>query len=143
MGKLINKIKAIAKILVGVIVASFLGSLITLFVVIITGAGALGLALGIVVMTGAAALGAVIGSRWAKNNITDYENAKKIAIWSALLFLVTNLLISAAGNILSSFVGTPKTDFWIQAAQIIAQSFVIYAASQCVMSRLIKKENQE
>ena len=93
MGKLINKIKAIAKILVGVIVASFLGSLITLFVVIITGAGALGLALGIVVMTGAAALGAVIGSRWAKNNITDYENAKKISIWSALLFLVTNLLI--------------------------------------------------
>ena len=143
MKRLVSRAKAVTKILTGVVVASFLGSLGTLIVVLMTGMGVFGLILGIAVMIGAVMLGSMVGARWAKTNIIDKEDVKKIALWSALIFLVVNVMVSGIGTLLSSVVSGMKTDLLIQILQIIAQSFVIYAVSRWVMIRLIKKENNE
>jgi hypothetical protein len=143
MKRLVSRAKAVTKILTGVVVASFLGSLGTLIIVLMTGMGIFGLILGIAIMIGAVMLGSMVGARWAKTNIIDKEDVKKIALWSALIFLVVNVMVSGIGTLLSSVVSGMKTDLLIQILQIIAQSFVIYAISRWVMIRLIKKENNE
>jgi MFS family permease len=141
--RLVSKTKAIAKILIGVVVASFLGSIITVSVMLVVRAGTLGLAIGMLIMIGAVMVGAMLGSKWAKKNIADKKEARNVALWSALIFLVVNILVSGIGVFLSSTIAGIKTNFLTQAAQITAQSFMIYAASRYVMNRLIKKENNE
>jgi hypothetical protein len=144
MGRTLNKIKAAAKILAGVIIASFVGSFISILAMLLTGAGALSFALGILIMLGSAALGAFIGGKWARNNVAEMERVRGIAVSSAAIYLAVNLTVSAVGSMLPSLVGQAKTGFWIQAAQIAAQSFVIYAASQSAMKKgLPKKETVE
>jgi len=144
MDKFFKKAKAIAKILTGAIVASFVGSFVSILAVLLTGAGALSFALGILIMLGSAALGAFIGGKWARNNVSEMENTRSIAIWSAAIYLAVNTMISAVSSILPAFFGGAKTDFWIQAAQVAAQSFAIYAASQSAMRKsLPKKEIME
>ncbi len=144
MGKFFNKTKAVAKILVGVIVASFVGSFISIFAMLFTGAGALSFALGIIIMIGAAALGAFVGGKWARKNTAELESVVPVAVSSAVVYLAVNLAISAVSSVLPAMFGGEKGGFWIQAAQVAAQSFVVYAASRSAMAKALpKKETME
>ncbi|MFA4999175.1 MAG: hypothetical protein WC519_00325 [Parcubacteria group bacterium] len=141
--KITDKIKAIAKILGGVVIASLLGSFVSVIIVFATGAGVLGMALGILVMLGITALGAFIGGKWARNNVAETESTRNVAVWSSIIFFAANLILLAASSVITAVFHGEKMGFWIQAAQVAAQSFVIYAASQTAMRRKSIKKTQD
>lgn len=135
-----KRIKAIFKILTGVILASFLGAFFSFLAVIFSiNLGVVAVALGISIMLIMASLGAWFGSKWALKDVSDLKDARIISMRSALLFLVFHLILFAVAGLFAAGVGEKGLDFGIQAIQVGAQSFAIYASSYISMRRgLIK-----
>ena len=105
MSSFIKKIKAIAKILAGVVVASLIGNMVAFPVIIFTGAGIISLVIGAIIIITATAGGVYIGGIWARKNITDIAGAKSVATWSTIIFLIANIMLAVTGGLILFLVG--------------------------------------
>lgn len=143
MARTMEKTKAVTKVLVGTLVISFIGGAFAVPVVIFLGMGIVAIAAGMIIMIVAAALGAWIGGLWAGKNITEKAVAKKISIWAASLFLTVNVFLLAGDAVITVAYGKKVEGLLIQALQVAAQSFLVYAVSYVGIRRnLIKREEK-
>ncbi len=139
-----KKIKAIAKILVGIVMASLIGTMITLPIIIFTGAGILSLVIGALIIITTTAGGVYIGGLWARKNITDMAGAKSVAIWTTAIFLIASITLAVAGGLIMFLAGGEGMNYLIQIIQIVVQSYIIYAITiKTLQQYLNKKTNSE
>ena len=127
MSSSIKKIKAIAKILAGVVVASLIGTMIAFPSIIFTGAGIISLIIGAIIIITATVGGVYIGGLWARKNITDIVDAKSVAIWSVVIFLIANIMFVVTGGLITLLVGGEGMNHLIRITQIVVQTYIIYA----------------
>jgi len=140
----IKKIKAIVKILAGFVVASLIGSMIAVPVIIFTGAGIISLIIGAIIIIATTAGGIYIGGIWARKNITDMAGAKSVAIWATAIFLIASITLAVAGGLIMFLAGGEGMNYLIQIIQIVVQSYIIYAITiTTLQQRLNKKTNSE
>jgi len=140
----IKKIKAIAKILAGVVVASLIGNMVTFPIIIFTGAGIISLVIGAFIIITATAGGVYIGGIWARKNIADTAGAKSVAIWSTIIFLIANIILAVTGGLILFLVGGEGMSHLIRITQIVVQSYIIYAITVATLQKhLNKKTNSE
>jgi len=140
----IKKIKAIAKILAGVVAASLIGNMVSVFVIILTGAGIISLIIGALIIIIATAGGVYIGGIWARKNITDTAGAKSVAIWTATIFLIANIMLVATGELILFLVGGEGMNHLIRITQIVIQTYIIYVITIATLEQhLNKKTNSE
>ena len=144
MSSFIKKIKAIAKILAGVVVASLIGNMVTFPIIIFTGAGIISLVIGAFIIITATAGGVYIGGIWARKNIADTAGAKSVAIWSTIIFLIANIILAVTGGLILFLVGGEGMSHLIRITQIVVQSYTIYAITVATLQKhLNKKTNSE
>ena len=144
MSLFMKKIKAIAKILAGIVMASLIGTMITFPIIIFTGAGILSLIIGAIIIITATIGGVYIGGLWARKNITDMAGAKSVAIWTTSIFLIVNIIFVVAGALILLIVGGEGMSRLIRITQIVIQSYIIYAITiTTLQQRLNKKTNSE
>ena len=144
MSSFIKKIKAIAKILAGVVVASLIGNMVTFPIIIFTGAGIISLVIGAFIIITATAGGVYIGGIWARKNIADTAGAKSVAIWSTIIFLIANIILAVTGGLILFLVGGEGMSHLIRITQIVVQSYIIYAITVATLQKhLNKKTNSE
>ena len=144
MSSFIKKIKAIAKILAGVVVASLIGNMVAFPIIIFTGAGIISLVIGAIIIITATAGGVYIGGIWARKNITDTAGAKSVAVWTATIFLIANIMFIATGGLILFLVGGESMNYLIRIIQVVVQSYVIYAITITTLQQhLNKKTNSE
>lgn len=140
MSRFWQKIKATLKILIGVTVLYLLGTIFAIVAILLSGAGVISLAIGVLIMAGAVAIGAYLGGMWSAKNIVDVNNVRGIAVWSAVIFFVVQVIFFLVGSALLVMAGEAREGFVMQTINIIIQSFMIYIVSQLGMRRrLIKK----
>jgi len=140
----IKKIKAIVKILIGIAIASLIGNMASIFAIIFTGAGMVSLIIGALIIITATAGGVYIGGMWARKNIADTAGAKSVAIWTAIIFLIANIMIVIAGGLIILLVGGEGINHLIRITQIVIQSYIIYTITiTTLQQRLNKKTNSE
>jgi len=140
----IKKIKAIVKILAGVVVASLIGNIIAFPIIIFTGAGIISLVIGAFIIITATAGGVYIGGIWARKNIADTAGAKSVAIWSTIIFLIANIILAVTGGLILFLVGGEGMSHLIRITQIVVQSYIIYAITVATLQKhLNKKTNSE
>ena len=144
MSSSIKKIKAIAKILAGVVVASLIGTMIAFPSIIFTGAGIISLIIGAIIIITATVGGVYIGGLWARKNITDIVDAKSVAIWSVVIFLIANIMFVVTGGLITLLVGGEGMNHLIRITQIVVQTYIIYAMTIATLQQhLNKKTNSE
>jgi len=144
MSLFIKKIKAIVKILAGVVVASLIGNMASVFAIIFTGAGILSLIIGAIIIIAATAGGVYIGGIWARKNIIDIAGAKSTAIWATTIFLIVNIMLIIAGGLITFLVGGEGVNHLIGIIQTVVQSYIIYAITIATLQKhLNKKTNSE
>ena len=144
MSSFIKKIKAIAKILAGIVVASLIGNMVAFPIIIFTGAGIISLIIGAIIIITVTAGGIYIGGIWAKKNITDIAGAKSVATWSTIIFLIANIMLAVTGGLILFLVGGEGMSHLIRITQIVVQSYTIYAITVATLQKhLNKKTNSE
>ena len=144
MSSFIKKIKAIAKILAGIVVASLIGNMVAFPIIIFTGAGIISLIIGAIIIITVTAGGIYIGGIWAKKNITDIAGAKSVAVWTATIFLIANIMLVIAGGLILFLVGGEGMNYLIRITQIVIQTYIIYVITIATLEQhLNKKTNSE
>ncbi len=144
MSSFIKKIKAIAKILAGIVVASLIGNMVAFPIIIFTGAGIISLVIGAFIIITATAGGVYIGGIWARKNIADTAGAKSVAIWTATIFLIANIMLVVAGGLIMFLVGGESMNYLMRIIQIVIQSYIIYAMTIATLQQYLnKKTNSE
>ena len=144
MSSFIKKIKAIVKILAGVITASLIGNIIAFPIIIFTGMGIISLIIGAIIIIATTAGGVYIGGLWARKNIIDTVGAKSVAFWTTVIFLIVNIALVVAGALIMLVAGGEGMNHLIRITQIVIQSYIIYAITiTTLQQRLNKKTNSE
>jgi hypothetical protein len=139
-----EKIKAILKILGVIVMVSLIGAIISVFTVLFSiSLGSVAVVLGILVMLVITASGAWIGGIWAGRKVSGKDVARKVAIWSAVIFLIMNISLIIGGRILMAVSGAAGRGSVSQAFQVGAQSILIYAYSFAAMRRVLKKRGEQ
>ena len=139
MSSFIKKIKAIVKILAGVVVASLIGTMIAFPIIIFTGAGIISLIIGAIIIITATVGGVYIGGLWARKNITDIVDAKSVAIWSVVIFLIANIMFVVTGGLITLLVGGEGMNHLIRITQIVVQTYIIYAMTIATLQQHLNK----